>query len=164
VLEGDQADGAEWPPDLSSWWTPPDFESLHAAPELQEIVAAHFCNAVRWSNDRHQEHGATMQSSVGALFETRLVRGMERALARQRGRSACESPKSQSWESSSGGCVLTTSWSVPLCCETQPNTINGSPPSSRRCSDPYDVTFVIVASGSFCGARTFDKHDRTYRD
>jgi hypothetical protein len=55
---------------------------LHAAPELHEIVAAHFFDAVRWSNDRHQEHGATMQSSVGALFETKLVRTMERALAR----------------------------------------------------------------------------------
>ena len=82
VLEEYQADGAVWPPDLSSWWTPPAFESLHAAPELQEIVAAHFLDAVRWSNDRHQEHGATMQSSVGALFETKLVRSMERAQAR----------------------------------------------------------------------------------
>jgi hypothetical protein len=82
VMEEDQAGGADWPPDLSSWWTPPDFESLHAAPELQEIVAAHFFDAVRWSNDRHQEHGATMQSSVGALFGTKLVRTMERALAR----------------------------------------------------------------------------------
>jgi hypothetical protein len=82
VLEEDQADGADWPPDLSSWWTPPAFESLHAAPELQEIVAAHFFDAVGWSNDRHQEHGATMQSSVGALFATKLVRTMERALVR----------------------------------------------------------------------------------
>jgi hypothetical protein len=82
LLEGYQADGADWPPELSTWWTPPAFESLHAAPELQEIVAAHFLDAVRWSNDRHQEHGATMQSSVGALFATKLVRGMERALAR----------------------------------------------------------------------------------
>ena len=77
-----KADDADWPPDLSSWWTPPAFESLDAAPELQEIVAAHFFDAVRWSNDRSQEHGATLQSSVGALFETKLVRTMERALAR----------------------------------------------------------------------------------
>jgi hypothetical protein len=82
LLEADQADGADWPPDLSAWWTPPAFESLHAAPELQEIVAAHFFDAVRWSNDRHQEHGATMQRSVSGLFATKLVRGMERALAR----------------------------------------------------------------------------------
>jgi hypothetical protein len=82
VLDEGQADGADWPPDLSSWWTSPAFESLHAAPELQEIVAAHFFDAVRWSNDRHREHGATMQSSVGALFETKLVSTMERALAR----------------------------------------------------------------------------------
>lgn len=82
VLEGYQANGTEWPPDLSSCWTPPAFESLHAVPELQEIVAVHFFDAVRWSNDRHQEHGATMQGNVGALFETKLVRGMERALAR----------------------------------------------------------------------------------
>jgi hypothetical protein len=47
-----------------------------------EIVAAHFLDAVRWSNDRHQEHGATMRSSVSGLLETKLVRGMERALAR----------------------------------------------------------------------------------
>lgn len=82
VLEANQANDGDWPPDLSSWWTPPAFESLHAAPELQEIVAAHFFDAVRWSNDRHQEHGATMQRSVGALFGTKLVRTMERALAR----------------------------------------------------------------------------------
>jgi hypothetical protein len=82
VLEEDQANGADWPPDLSSWWAPPDFGSLHAAPELQEIVAAHFLDAVRWSNDRHQEHGATMQRSVSGLFGTKLVRSMERVLAR----------------------------------------------------------------------------------
>jgi hypothetical protein len=82
VLKEDQADGADRPPDLSSWWTPPAFESLHAAPELQEIVVAHFFDAVRWSNDRHREHGATMHSSVGALFATKLVSTMERALAR----------------------------------------------------------------------------------
>jgi hypothetical protein len=82
LQEERQADGADWPPDLSSWWTPPAFESLHAAPELQEIVAAHFFDAVQWSDDRHQEHGATMQSSVGALFATKLVRTMERAMAR----------------------------------------------------------------------------------
>ena len=69
-------DGAAWPPDLRTWWTPPAFESLHAAPELQEIVAAHFRDAVRWGNDRHQEHGATKQGSVGALFETKLVSSM----------------------------------------------------------------------------------------
>jgi hypothetical protein len=82
VREEGQADGVDRAPDLSFWWTPPAFESLHAAPELQEIVAAHFFDAVRWSNDRHHEHGATMQSSVGALFATKLVRTMERALAR----------------------------------------------------------------------------------
>src|ERR1035437_839546 len=37
---------------------------------------------VRWSNDRHQDHGATMQSSRG-LLETKLLRDMERALARR---------------------------------------------------------------------------------
>lgn len=73
---------ADWPADLSSWWTPPSFESLDVAPELQEIVAAHFLDAVRWSSDRHQEHGATMVSSVGDLFATKLVRGMERAQGR----------------------------------------------------------------------------------
>ena len=77
-----QAEDADWPPDLSSWWTPPAFESLQAAPELQAIVAAHFLDAVRWSKARHLEHGATMQSSVGGLFETKSVRNMERALAR----------------------------------------------------------------------------------
>jgi hypothetical protein len=84
VREERKADDAEWPPDLSSWWTPPAFESIRSAPELKEIVAAHFFDAVRWSNDRHQEHGATMLSSVGDLFETHLVRDMERA----RGRTA----------------------------------------------------------------------------
>ena len=82
LREERQADDADWPPDLSSWWTPPAFESLHAAPELQAIVAAHFFDAVRWSNARHQEHGGTMQGSVGAVVETQLVRSMERALAR----------------------------------------------------------------------------------
>jgi hypothetical protein len=82
LQEERQSDGADWPPDLSSWWSPPAFESLHAAPELQEIVAAHFFDAVHWSDDRHQEHGATRQSSVGALFATKLVRTMERALGR----------------------------------------------------------------------------------
>ena len=79
VREERKADDADWPPDLSSWWTPPAFESLDAAPELQEIVAAHFFEAARWSNDRHHEHGATMLSNVGDLFETKLVRDMERA-------------------------------------------------------------------------------------
>jgi hypothetical protein len=77
-----QADDAGWPPDLSFWWTPPAFESLHAAPELQAIVATHVFDAVRWSNARHQEHGATMQGSAGGLLETKLVTDMERALAR----------------------------------------------------------------------------------
>lgn len=45
VLEEFQVDGADWPPDLSTWWTPPAFESLHAAPELQEVVGAHFLDA-----------------------------------------------------------------------------------------------------------------------
>jgi len=83
LREERQADNGNWPPDLSSWWTPPAFESLDAAPELQAIVAANFFDAVRWSNARHQEHGATMHSSVGALFETRLVRNMERARTRK---------------------------------------------------------------------------------
>jgi hypothetical protein len=76
-----QADDADWPPDLSSWWTPPEFESLDASPELQAIVAAHFFDAVRWSDERHQEHRATMRGSRG-LLETKLVRDLERALAR----------------------------------------------------------------------------------
>ena len=83
LREEGQVDDADWPPDLRRWWTPPAFESLHAAPELQAIVAANFFDAVRWSNDRHQEHGATMHSTVGALFETRHVRDMERARARK---------------------------------------------------------------------------------
>jgi hypothetical protein len=82
LREEGQADDADWPPDPRRWWTPPAFESLHAAPELQAIVAAHFLEAIRWSNDRHQEHGATMQSN-GGLLETKLVRDMERALARR---------------------------------------------------------------------------------
>ena len=82
VREERKADDADWPPHLSSWWTPPAFESLDAAPELREIVAAHFFDAVRWSDDRHQEHGATMLSNVGDLFETKLVRGLERAQGR----------------------------------------------------------------------------------
>jgi hypothetical protein len=81
LREERQTDGADWPPDLRFWWTPPAFESLHAAPELQVIVVAHFFDAVRWSNDRHQEHGATMQGR-GGLLETKLVRDMELALAR----------------------------------------------------------------------------------
>jgi len=79
VLEEYQMDSAHWPPDLSTWWTPPAFDSLHTAPELREIVAAHFLDAVRWSNDRHQEHGATMQSS-GGLLVTELVRDLERLI------------------------------------------------------------------------------------
>jgi hypothetical protein len=82
VREERKAVDAEWPPDLSSWWTPPAFESLGSAPDLQEIVAAHFFDAVRWRSDRHKEHGATMLSSVGDLFETHLVRDMERAQGR----------------------------------------------------------------------------------
>jgi hypothetical protein len=83
VEELRQPDNGNWPPDLSSWWTPPAFDSLHAAPELQAVVAANFFDAVRWSNARHHEYGATMQSRVGALFETKLVRNMERARARK---------------------------------------------------------------------------------
>ncbi len=82
VREERKADDAAWPPDLFSWWTPPAFEALGSAPELKEIVAAHFFDAVRWSHERDQEHGATMVSSVGALFETNLVRDMERAQGR----------------------------------------------------------------------------------
>jgi len=84
VREERRADDAFWPPNLSSLWTPPGFESLEWAPELQEIVAGHHSDAVRWSNERHQEHGATMLSSVGDMFETTLVKDMERA----RGRTA----------------------------------------------------------------------------
>jgi hypothetical protein len=83
LQEERQAGNGNWPPDLRSWWTPPAFESLEAAPELQAIVAENFFDAVRWSNARHQEHGATMHNGVGALFETRLVSSMERARARK---------------------------------------------------------------------------------
>jgi hypothetical protein len=79
VREERTADDTQWPPDLSSWWTPPAFESLDSAPQLQEIVAAHHVDAVRWSNDRAQEQGATMRSRVGDLFETNLVRDTQRA-------------------------------------------------------------------------------------
>jgi hypothetical protein len=83
LREERQVDNGIWPPDLSSWWTPPAFESLRGAPELQAIVAANFFDAVRWSNSRHEEHGATMRGSVGATVETRLVRSMEGARARK---------------------------------------------------------------------------------
>ncbi|MEP7035285.1 MAG: hypothetical protein ABI934_06835 [Actinomycetota bacterium] len=76
------ADDQGWPPDLSSWWTPPGFESLDSAPGLQEIVAANFFDGVRWSEDRCQEHIATAKSRVADLFETKLVRAMERAQRR----------------------------------------------------------------------------------
>ena len=55
-------------------------------------------------------------------------------------RSTCGSPRSQSRDSRSGSSILTTSWSLPLCCGTPLNTSNASDPSSRHCSDRYDVT------------------------
>ncbi len=79
--EGPAGDAA-WPPDLSSWGTPPGFGSLDGAPELQEIVSTHFFDAVRWSEDCRQEHNATSKRSLGDLVETKLVRDMERALGR----------------------------------------------------------------------------------
>ncbi|MGV8910522.1 MAG: hypothetical protein ACOH1Y_16200 [Propionicimonas sp.] len=118
MREERKADDADWPPDLSSWWTPPAFESLDSAPELGEIVAAHFFDAVRWSDDRHQEHGATMLSGVGDLFETKLVRGMERAQGRTAQpfrRWITEIPVE---DRSSGNCGLPTFWSPPICCGT----------------------------------------------
>lgn len=78
-----QVDPAEWPPDVSSYWAPPDFHALDATPELQEIVAAHHFEAARWSNDRAQEHAATMLSSEMRLFYPALVRNMEHALNRK---------------------------------------------------------------------------------
>ncbi len=82
LLRERQADATEWPPDVSSWWTPPDFEALERAPELQAIVAAHYLTAVKWSSDRHQEHGVSMRISDRGLAETTLVENMERALSR----------------------------------------------------------------------------------
>ena len=83
VREASRAEAAGWPPDLSSWWTPPEFESLNAAPELRVIVAAHFFDAVRWSGDRHREHGATMQSRDRGLVESTIVKKMEHDLRRK---------------------------------------------------------------------------------
>ena len=82
LRRGGPAGDEAWPPDLSSWGTPPGFGSLDGAPELQEIVSTHFFDAVRWSEDCRQEHNATSKRSLGDLVETKLVRDMERALGR----------------------------------------------------------------------------------
>ena len=54
VREASRAGDADWPRPLLQV-DPPEFEYLSAAAELQAIVAAHIFDAVRWSNDRHQE-------------------------------------------------------------------------------------------------------------
>jgi len=79
---GAQGDDADWPPDLSSWWTPPAFDSLDSAPELQVVVAAHFFRRRPLEHDRNRERAGTKQGKVGELVETKLVRDMEAALGR----------------------------------------------------------------------------------
>jgi len=76
------------------WWLPPDFESLQSAPELQEVVANHFCDARQWARDRKQEHVELVVGtpdprrfhrgrSGRGLVETKLVADLERDLGRQ---------------------------------------------------------------------------------
>lgn len=127
---------------------PTAFESLDAAPEPREIVAMHFLDAVRWSNDGSQEHGATLQIGDRGLVETMLVQNMERALARTappfRLRVAVipvDGP--HFWQLS-----LTTSWLLLVCCETPLNAGNGSRPWSGRCSDRYYRTAPRAADTS----------------
>jgi len=76
-------------------WTPPDFESLHSAPALREIVVTHFDRARQWASDRQQEHIELMigtrdprpfhrgRRGGRGLFETSLVAGLERDLGRR---------------------------------------------------------------------------------
>jgi len=55
---------AAWPEAAASWWSPPDFDSLDAAPELQVLVRRHFPAAVRWSEARQREHIALSPDPV----------------------------------------------------------------------------------------------------
>ncbi len=111
--EGPAGDAA-WPPDLSSWGTPPGFGSLDGAPELQEIVSTHFFDAVRWSEDCRQEHNATSRRSLSETWNVRW--------GGQLSRSVFGSPRSRSRDSISGSCGPTTFWSPPICCGTPPYT------------------------------------------
>ena len=74
---------APWPKVTTSWWTPPDFGSLDAAPQLQALVRRHFLAAVRWSEDRKREHIAVMTDPGRSANETRLVADLERACGRR---------------------------------------------------------------------------------
>ena len=71
---------APWPEVTTSWWGPPGFDSLDAAPQLQVLVRRHFLAAVRWSEDRKREHIAVMTDPGRGVDETRLVADLERAL------------------------------------------------------------------------------------
>ena len=78
----------------AKWWIPPDFESLHAAAALQEVVARHFDDALQWARDRKAEHISLMigQPDAGpgphrakggrGAQESRLVAGLEKNLGR----------------------------------------------------------------------------------
>jgi len=67
----------------TSWWAPPGFDSLDAAPQLQALVRRHFLAAVRWSEDRKREHIAVMTDPGRGVDETRLVADLERACGRR---------------------------------------------------------------------------------
>ncbi|MEP7054635.1 MAG: hypothetical protein ABI912_05240 [Actinomycetota bacterium] len=84
TITGSAAAAEQW----DRWWdrtvrstTPlwgPPFESLQESPELREVVATLFQQAVLWSHQRAQEHIALMIDSGRGLVETNLVAGMER--------------------------------------------------------------------------------------
>jgi hypothetical protein len=76
------------------WWLPPDFESLHSTPALQEVVARHFSDARQWARDRKKEYVELMIGTPDprpfhrgrpgrGLDETKLVADLERNLGRR---------------------------------------------------------------------------------
>jgi len=74
---------APWLEVTTSWWGPPDFGSLDAAPQLQALVRSHFGAAVRWSENRNREHIAVMTDPGRGADETRLVADLESACGRR---------------------------------------------------------------------------------
>ncbi len=74
---------AAWSETSASWWAPPNFTALNAAPELQALVTLHFLAAVRWSEDRKREHMRRMIDPSRSLIETTLVADLERTCGRR---------------------------------------------------------------------------------
>ena len=70
---------SSWSEASASWWAPPNFTELDAAPDLQALVRLHLAAARQWCEDRQREHMRLMIDPGRGLNETTVVAELEHA-------------------------------------------------------------------------------------